>query len=328
MEERKKQHIIIFTDMASGGVRVVDLDTLPSDQEISLAEKDTVWSFVRSEDKGWDMTFGTKNGIDDAKLRYSNYHQKQVVLMTSSCNWAGVAEYPSGKCLWETRVGCSPHSIEMLPNGDIVIAVSGEDDMYSSTFAGSVIYYHMQEDGQYQQTSRKLLRSAHGVLWDPKENLIWALGMNGLVAYEVDATYALEQVEGKGFEMLCGGHALSVDYQNPDLLWIGTAIDKLFKFSKDRNQVLDEYLCSDVMLECDRSLINAKHVKGVTSFEDGVIALCKSKHCSFRGDDTVPGYATDTIYVVQGNEVKKYIFKNLYLYKLSNFVTDYDYGRK
>lgn len=324
MEERKAEHVVIFTDMALGGVRIVDLDALPSTKEILLSEKNTIWSFERSENKGWDMTFKTVNGIDDVKFRYSNYHQKEVILMTSSGNWAGIAEYPSGKCLWETKVEYSPHSIEMLPNGDVVIAVSGEDKMDSEAIEGKVIYYHIQENRKYEQTSCVLLKSAHGVLWDPKEELIWALGMNGLVAYKSDSSYVLKQVKEKGFEMLCGGHALAVDYQNPDLLWIGTAIDKLFKFSKSQNRVLDEYSCSDVILEYNRALVNTRHVKGITSFVDGTIALCKSKHCSFRGDDTIPGYATDTIYVVRKNGVKKYKFTNLILYKLNNFMVDYD----
>ena len=64
--ETNVQHVVIFTDMVSGGVRVVDLDILPSDKEITLTKEDTIWSFERSEDNGWDMSIVTRRGIDDA----------------------------------------------------------------------------------------------------------------------------------------------------------------------------------------------------------------------------------------------------------------------
>ena len=321
--ETNVQHVVIFTDMVSGGVRVVDLDILPSDKEITLTKEDTIWSFERSEDNGWDMSVVTRRGIDDAKLRYSNYHRKYVVLMTASGNWAGIAEYPSGKCLWETRIGVSPHSIEMLPNGDVVIAVSGEDSAYPSPSVGRVIYYHLQEDATYQLISEVPLRSAHGAWWDSGEQIIWALGMDGLVAYKVTPQYHLKLIEGKGFEMLCGGHALSVDYQNPNYLWIGTAINKVIKFSIKENQIIENFDFSDIIIDSTTTLANTNNVKGITSFSDGTIAFCKSVHCSLTGEGTIPGYATNKIYLLGQEGIKTYAFTNLYLYKLNNFVSDY-----
>ena len=84
-----------------------------------------LWRWTPSAENGFEA-LGFGHRIDDCKLKYSASLQKHVICVTSSAGFIGLAEYPSGKMLWEDLAkGYGPHSIDYLPSGNLVVALSG-----------------------------------------------------------------------------------------------------------------------------------------------------------------------------------------------------------
>ena len=310
--EPEVEHLLAMTDIRNGKVIVVDMDA-----DDPLSEDAVVWEWSAKRNLGWKYIDRCQMGLDDAKLRWSEYYQKYVVIMVSSSNWAGIADFETGECLWETPADFCPHSIEMLPNGDIVVAGSGGNN-YSTE--GCLMYYNITAGDDCRMTDKEALSSAHGVVWDPQEEVLWALGYSQIAAYAVfpDGKNGpdLSRIQGMGCNLpSVSGHDLGADYTDPDLLWI-TSGSQILKFSKSQNRILTDYTYSG-------SLLSQKNVKGVTNFEDGVVAYC-------AGTGVLNEWSTDTFWVLwprgedgrRSNRVK-YVFQDRVLYKVRNFSAYY-----
>lgn len=265
-EENKtlESHEVIVTDIANGRIVVANLDL-----DDPFATENLIWEWVPTEALGWgDVTQERlSRSISGVKYRWSENFKSNVVLFCTSRGVAGVVEYPSGKCLWKTTVtGISPHSIEMMPNGDIAVTTSGSGDWE----AGLIHYYQLGDDGNYNLTSEVPLNGGHGLLWDPDNEVLWALGFPTLEAYspEVgsDGKVALHRVEGWGCDVPDGtGHDLMPDCSNPDILWFTDNVS-ILQYSKSQNKMLKEF-------DNSKKLKMMPTVKGVTSFSDGVVAF-------------------------------------------------------
>lgn len=250
-------HKVLLTDIRQGRILVVELD-----QKDPLAQP--LWEWYPTEEQGWKTTRDSlKETLSEVKVRWSAHHNTRVVLFCSSRGNVGMIAYPSGKCLWEDTVGVSPHGIELLPNGDIVVAASGG----GIEEKGRVHYLTRTEDGSYTQAWEFALKGGHGVVWDPKEQILWASGTYDVVAL----TLAGEQIEGKGATIPCGyGHDLMPDLRDPDMLWVSPS-PVVYQFSKTKNEILEEYPNSDVL----HPLLRAK---GISSFPDGVVVWVAYGH--------------------------------------------------
>ena len=257
------KHSAILTDIRQGRILVVDLD-----KEEPLSQ--LVWEWYPTEEKGWKTTRDSlKETLSEVKVRYSTYHNSRVVLFCSSRGNVGMIDYPSGKCLWEDMVGVSPHAIELLPGGDLVVAASGG----GIGEKGAVHYLHLQPDGTYVQTGAYPLYGGHGLVWDPKLQCLWASGTNNVVAFALGKN-GLRPVEGAGAVIPCGyGHDLMQDLCDPDRLWVSPS-PVVYQFSKSKNEILEEYPHSDVI----HPLLRAK---GLSSFPDGVVVwVAYGRHTS------------------------------------------------
>lgn len=256
-------HEVIISDIENGRIIVTDLD-----KEDPFAEENLIWEWIPTKELGWDYI--TQDSLIDAlsavKYRWSEYFQTNVVIFANARGNAGMIEYPSGKCLWKAKMGNSPHSIELMPNGDIVVASSGGGYWDE----GRLYYYELGQDGTYSATTEHMLNGAHGVLWDTDNNVLWALGFVDLVAYSLyendQGQATMYQIEGWGAPVPDGtGHDLMPDYSNRDVMWITDNVS-ILQFSKSENKVLDEFPNS-------KKLEAMPTVKGVTSFTDGVVAF-------------------------------------------------------
>jgi hypothetical protein len=260
--ELLSSHPVIITDILNGEILVADLDKADP-----FAKKNLIWQWSPSFQKGWGnvTTSQLKNAISGVKYRWSAYFETNVVLFTSSRNVVGMIEYPSGKCLWKAEVKYSPHSIELLPNGDIVVASSGGGTWED----GRLTYFALNGKGQYVKTTEHMLYSAHGVAWDPENNVLWASGFHAVEAYQMTTKQGqatLSKVAGKGATIADGsGHDLIPDYSNSDILWV-TTNKTMMQFSKSKNAFLNEFPNSDY-------LKRVTTVKGVAAFSDGVVAF-------------------------------------------------------
>lgn len=260
-------YLIMATDIANGTLSVINLDA-----EDPMDPKSYYWHWTADPALGWKHGNKLPRNLSDARLRWSELHQSYVVLMTAASGWLGIAEYPSGKCLWETiNTETGPHALEMLPNGDLVVACSGAVRWETE---GCLVYLDTTDGKSYTATSKVMFPSAHGVLWDPEYNVLWADSFDNLVAFDiVDGEKGKpglsERTDKLGAMLVSGnGHDLMPDYSDPNLLWI-TCDKSVVKYDKTKDKILGNYTYS--------KYVSSKYrVKGITSFPDGTVAYSKT----------------------------------------------------
>ena len=269
-------HEVIVTDITNGRIVVANLDL-----DDPFAKENLIWEFIPTEELGWGTETQERlsRSISGVKYRHSEHFNSDVVLFCTSRGTAAVVEYPSGKCLWMTKVpGVSPHSIEMMPNGDIAVTTSGSGNWEE----GKIHYYQLGTDGNYTLACEAPLNGGHGLLWDPDNEVLWALGFPTLEAYEIqtgsDGKAQLFRVEGWGCDVPDGtGHDLMPDYGNPDILWFTDNVS-ILQYSKSQGKELKEF-------ENSKKLKLMPTVKGVTSFADGVVAFVSYGDVNGTDDD-------------------------------------------
>ena len=265
-EENKllDSHQVIVTDIKNGRIVVADLDL-----DDPFAAENLIWEWYPTEALGWEEVTQERltEALSGVKYRWSEFYQTNVVLFCTSRGVAGIIEYPSGKCLWKTMVtGISPHSIEMLPNGDIAVTTSGGGNWKE----GKIHYYQLAKDGTYTMVNECVLEGGHGLVWDPDNEVLWALGFPTLEAYspkkDSDGKTVLYRVENWGDEVPdATGHDLMPVYGNRDLLWFTDDVS-ILQYSKSQNKVLKEF-------DNSKKMKVMPTVKGVSNFTDGVVVF-------------------------------------------------------
>lgn len=166
-----------------------------------------------------------------------------VIIAVASGGYAGIIKYPSKEVVWEINsCGNNPHSIEILPNGNVVCA--------ASTGASVRLYYTsalLNGDTAKAKTHKEYkLVGAHGVLWDPTEEVLWAVGDNELLAYGLvgeTTSQTLTVLGGMGGSLpkgYTGGHDLSPDYMDKNYLYI-TVNSGVLHFDKDSGEFSTEF---------------------------------------------------------------------------------------
>lgn len=148
-----------------------------------------------------------------------------VILVVAGANRgkAQMISYPDGKLLWTTdTAGNNPHCIEILPSGNIVVA---------SSTGGTVRLFKTAalltgETATAQEYEDIPLSCAHGVLYDPRERVLWILGQHILAACRIEGEGIGERLIPLSERTLTfpeefvGGHALAADLTDPDKLCI------------------------------------------------------------------------------------------------------------
>jgi hypothetical protein len=98
------------------------------------------------------------------------------ILITSSGGGVALVERASGKALFSAFVG-NAHSAEMLPGKRVVIAGS------THAAGNRLAVFDLSQTGEPLYTTE--LHSAHGVVWDEKRQVLWALGYEELNGYRL-----------------------------------------------------------------------------------------------------------------------------------------------
>lgn len=189
-----------------------------------IKERIVIYDFDRYEEgdtledlEVWSVRTGHAAGL---KYREDTVFG-DVVLVGGSRS--AIIEYPSKKEVWATtNPGNNTHSVEILPSGNIVLANSTGSCL--RLFAASALL-----DGntaKAQSYKDYPLDGAHGVLWDPEYNVLWALGNYELAAYRVvgeGPSQTLQKIGGMGARLpegKDGGHDLSPDYADDQYLYV------------------------------------------------------------------------------------------------------------
>lgn len=219
INEKKEisEYAFLATDVRNHSIVVFDLALTEGNfQNLANGDQCVVWEW--DEDDVSDGVDRRGGGFDAAKLRYSPYYGKDVVIACSSGGWAGVIDYETQAVLWEWCPGRGNfHSIEMMPNGDIVVAGAGGDGR---------IYYIPVASGVTEPSHSIGSPSGHGVVYDPETEWLWILDYDEIYACTVSgygtAEAELERV--KGTNIFLGsekdGHVLSPVFGEPGKFWV------------------------------------------------------------------------------------------------------------
>ena len=195
-----------------------------------------VWQWEPTSSLGFTGIHYYTNA-SDAKLRYSDFYGGYVALTTSSGGFVGLIDYETGERLYSRDITPenNSHAIELLPDGNLAVA--------SSTGNTVTIYAASQGDGNgyYQQYT---LADAHGLLWDPDLQVLWALGGHQLVAFKIGGTVeepTLVLQEDMVYDLPTeGGHDLYPVYGEEDELWVTTVSDA-YHFNTDTRTFTTDY---------------------------------------------------------------------------------------
>ncbi|MDJ1645282.1 hypothetical protein [Streptomyces pakalii] len=92
--------------------------------------------------------------------------------------------------IWDVDVGGNPHAIERIPdNGSVVVASS--QDVVGVDGGGFLSLYAprvLADPSTLGRVATIPFEKAHGVLWDPANKWLWAIGKNELRTYAVEGS--------------------------------------------------------------------------------------------------------------------------------------------
>jgi len=244
-------HKVIMDDSGTR-ILIADLDGRDAPNGIDIAEC-IVWEWDANDTelKGKGLT------LDEAGFRYSAYWERNVVIFCCSSGYVGAIDYMTRELLFWDKPGYGPHSVELLPSGDMIVACSGN----SHSENGRVLYYPLTQ-GKTTPTSSVPLVSAHGVCWDPENEVSWVLGNNKIIACIVKDGKLVE-LSGMGVTLNeGGGHDLSPVYGHPGLYWVSTGT-KLWIFDSNEGTVTNSFAFP--------VKYTGSQVKGIAWFPDGTM---------------------------------------------------------
>ena len=139
-----------------------------------LSPEAIVWRYNPAVD--WD--------IENKHLRaFRNPSDAKIVqngsklLFTTSGGVCGLIDLTQKKLDWLVFANGNPHSAELLPDGNAVTV---------SSIGSYLMLFDLKKDIKGSISKKYILKSAHGVVWDNKNQLLYACGRNGVVSYKYD----------------------------------------------------------------------------------------------------------------------------------------------
>lgn len=270
--EKVMEDKVFVTDYRNERIVVYDLSRVGEDGNLDGAE---VWEL--------------KNAYSPAIKYREDTVFGDVVLHTADYT-PSIVEYRSQRILWcaPEVAGAGVHSIEMLPSGNVVTACTTDGMVRIFNSANGV-----KSGESVRYTSYYDLPGAHGVLWDPKYECLWALGTEDLIAYRVkdlqDGTQALELIPERCVKLpgiSRGGHDLSADLTDSRYLWITSS--KVLRFDKETGTFSEQY---------ENSLtLNQDGVKGFGNNLNRHYFFTRAKGDGAWTAKGNPNWTTDTIH--------------------------------
>ncbi|MEU7528186.1 DUF6528 family protein [Saccharothrix sp. NPDC042600] len=172
-QEEAAGNQVVVADQGTGGVRGQKVSILRQDADWNSRSAE-VWSWVPPDRPEWA-------GITDAKVR-TDPKGRRVVLVSAGAGGVAVIGERSRKVIWSSTVprGANAHSIELLRDGQIVVAGSGD----GRTGRGGALYFFPATDRKTSRYTQKIdFLGAHGVVYNDAR--LWALGYGSLRQYDI-----------------------------------------------------------------------------------------------------------------------------------------------
>lgn len=213
--------LVMGVDQAGNEIKVFHQGVANWDSAEALA-----WSWQPTDENGFAATRHTYTNVTDAKIRWSDYYDSYVVVTTASGGFVGLFDYATGEKLYESelRAENNPHSVEVLPDGNIVAASSHGNSVtiYAATAADPNGWHVTYE-----------LPDAHAVNWDPDMNVLWGAGSNIVQGYELTGTRAQPTLTARADMTHLmpegGAHDLYVAHGVQDTYWLSGG-ENIFQF--------------------------------------------------------------------------------------------------
>ncbi len=253
---------LIATDITQHRIVVYDLDACKGDYtKLTDDWTSVVWEWDADDDPNCTV-YNPGYGLDSAKLRYSDYYEKYVVIACSSNGWVGIIDYGSCSLIWEYKLTSGPHSVEMLPNGDLVVAVSS---------SGNSLTYFPLSAGVTEPVHSIPSPGAHGVCWDPQNECLWVLENSNVYKVTIQnmGKKSGRLIREKDSEVPVpgsGGHALTPVYGSPGKYYVGAG-SKMYLFDSDAGTLTTDFSRSSILQP-------QKPIKGLSAFSDGTVVIC------------------------------------------------------
>ena len=257
------EHKFLACDVLNHSIVVYDMNACDEVYDNLKNDRCIVWEWDADDDatcKGKPTA-----GLDAAKIRYSDYYECDVVIVCSSEGWAGIVDYETKTTLWETEIpGSNLHSVEMMPNGDLVLVGSGEEGK---------VYYVPLSANVTEYTATIDAPSGHGACYDPVNDWLWILDYDEIFACKVEnygeKDVALTRVNGKSYNFTtrnkeASGHVLTPVAGQPGKYWM--AAERLWIFDSNEMTLSRSYEYAGVY-----SAKESDWMKGVAHFEDGTM---------------------------------------------------------
>ncbi|GAA1918305.1 DUF6528 family protein [Streptomyces durmitorensis] len=215
---------VLLTEQATQHILVLDPRRRVWDRE---ADPSVVrWAFSPHGDARYKDLRPEDSWVYPSESKVRGLKGRTYVLTTASFGFVAVVDYPSGRRYWGTAIGpgddlFNPHSAEILPDGNVAVACS----------TGALVRLYAASQGpRASRYAEAELKGAHGLHWDGGREVLWAIGDDELVTYEVGGTRARPELTRRSSVGLPigtpgktpGGHDLFPVAGRPDRLWVTT----------------------------------------------------------------------------------------------------------
>lgn len=175
--------------------------------------------------------------LEDADYCADMKYREDTVFGDVILTTRGMYSYPSGEAIWICgNPGNNTHAVEILPDGDIVFA---------NSTGGTVRYFNssvlLDDPSANVQWKDHELYGAHGVVYDPEYETLWALGSKELVGYMVMED-GIKEIGGLGAmlpEKNQDGHDLSADYSDSRYLYLTSST--VLRFDKEECKFIKSF---------------------------------------------------------------------------------------
>ncbi|MFD9794123.1 DUF6528 family protein [Streptomyces sp. NPDC059070] len=214
---------ILACDQATQSVLLLDATSAywrsgGADDSARAADLQSLWSWTPVDDATLDDLdpVRTWRNVSEAKARPTAHGP---LLLTCASGGLVAAVRREGEAVyWATALPAvsNPHSVELLPDGNIAVAAStgGFVRLYAASRGERATAYTSFE-----------LPGAHGLLWDAGDGLLWALGSALLVGLAVEGSPANPGLRAVRTVALpdSGGHDLARAVGPGAPLWVSTS---------------------------------------------------------------------------------------------------------
>ncbi|REE95648.1 DUF6528 family protein [Thermomonospora umbrina] len=224
-----------------GGDRIVVMDSRRRDWTQGVDPRAQVWSWAPTADNGYADAVPGWGAVSDVRVRTAG--RRTFVLTGDSWGFIGAVEYPSGRRLWAVNAGRAGnvHAAELLPDGNVAAAAST---------GGWIRVYAASQGPTATAYTEFRLKGGHGVLWDPRREVLWAIGDDHLVALRVGGTPSAPTLTEVYREDLPshGGHDLAPVQSDRDRLWITTNTG-VYQYDKTTGDFTTDFRHTDSVAE-------------------------------------------------------------------------------